>query len=86
MKVTDVRRNFTTVASKARVVIAGSEMAWFIPRGELDSDTASWRISSFAHTGDYGLSGGFWSGDYYPLVQDPLIPIAPVESTILIGP
>ncbi len=85
LKVTDARLDYAVVSSSARVVIAGSEMGWFIPRGELDSDNAGWRITAFAHTGDYGLSGGFWSADYHPPVGNPLVPIPAPESVIVIG-
>ncbi len=86
LKVTDVRLDYATVSSNARVVIAGSEMAWFIPRSELDSDMAGWRITSFVHTGDFGFSGGFWSADYNPLINEPLIPIPTPDSMIEIYP
>jgi len=37
--VTDVRQDFADVASDVRVLIVGSEMAWFVPLQELESET-----------------------------------------------
>ncbi|MHC4633328.1 MAG: Ig-like domain-containing protein [Planctomycetota bacterium] len=78
--VTDVRQNFAQVQSDARFVIAGPELAVFIPLDEFDTDTPTFRTTAFAHTGDFGMSGGPWSGDYYPLVGEPLLPVAGAES------
>jgi len=82
--VTDVRKDFAQVQSDARFVIAGAELAVFIPLDEFDTDTPTFRATAFGHTGDFGMSGGPWSGDYYPLVGDPLLPVAGAESVIVV--
>ncbi len=82
--VTDVRQDFALVQSDARFVIAGPELAVFIPLDEFDTDTPTFRATAFGHTGDFGMSGGPWSGDYYPLVSDSLLPVAGAESVIVI--
>lgn len=35
-------------------------------------DGAGWRVTSFAHTGDYGQNGSWWSGDVEPPVGSQL--------------
>jgi hypothetical protein len=83
-RVRDVRRRLAEVPSDARFVIAGRELAIFIPVREFDIGTPTFRATAFCHTGDFGLQGGPWSGDYFPLVRDPLLPVAMSDSVIVI--
>lgn len=56
------------------MVIAGRELAAFIPRSELNGSAPGFRVSNFRHEGDYGLQGGPWDAAYYPALDDPLMP------------
>jgi hypothetical protein len=84
VRVRDVRRGLAQVLSDARFVIAGRELAVFIPLGEFNTGLPTFRATAFCHTGDFGLQGGPWSGDYFPLVGDPLLPVAMSDSVIVI--
>jgi hypothetical protein len=84
-RVRDVRRNLAQVASDARFVIAGRELAVFIPVSEFNIPAPTFRVTAFCHTGDFGLKGGPWSGDYFPPVNGPLLPVAGSDSVIVIN-
>lgn len=83
IKVRDVRQNLAEVASQARIVLAGRELALLIPRAELDGAEPSFRVTAFRHEGDYGLTGGPWSASYFPYLDAPLLPAAS-GSTIVV--
>jgi hypothetical protein len=53
------------------MVVTGSELALLIPAAELPSATPGYRVTSFRHTGDFGLADP-WSADYHPDVGEPL--------------
>lgn len=76
MKVRDVRQGLAEVPSGARIVFRGRQMAILIPRSELDIDRPGFRVTAFAHDGDYGLRGGAYSADYFPGLDSSLQPIA----------
>jgi len=84
-RVRDVRRRLAEVPSNARFVIAGRELAVFIPVSEFDIPVPTFRATAFCHTGDFGLQGGPWSGDYFPPVNGPLLPVAGSDSVIVIN-
>ncbi len=71
----DVRLGLADVPSQARFIIAGKYIAFLVPRSELDGASPGFRTSAFRHEGDFGLMGGPWSGDYYPALDDPLLPV-----------
>jgi hypothetical protein len=74
-RVRDVRLGIVDVASHARFVIVDDEIGIFLPRSELDGAAPTFRTTAFRHEGDYGLSGGPWSGDYYPVLDQPLLAV-----------
>jgi hypothetical protein len=65
---------FAPLGSNARFVILDDELAAFIPMAELATPNPAGRVTFHCHLGDYGLSGGPWSGDYFPAPGDPLLP------------
>jgi len=81
-------QDFADVPSNAWVTIAssetGSEVGCFIPLAELDTDTPTFRVTAFCHTGDWGMFDP-WSGDYYPLLGE-LLPVPGPVYTVLSGP
>jgi hypothetical protein len=82
-KVVDARVDQVNgIPSGVRFVIAGRELAAFIPRAELDADP-SFRVTTFRHEGDYGLSGGPWYASYYPLLGEPLLPAAAGDAIVV---
>lgn len=84
VKVVDVRiSNTNPVPSAARFVIAGRELAIFIPRAELDGAAPTFRVTTFRHQGDYGLSGGPVDLSYYPLLGEPLLPAVVTSAIVL---
>lgn len=76
LQVRDARADLASYPSAARLVIAGPEFGILVPLSEFDTETPKFRTTAFAHEGDYGLSGGFWSGDYLPTLEEPLLPVA----------
>ena len=76
VRVRDVRQGFADVPTNARFVIAGAELAIFIPRAELDGAAPTFRTTAFRHEGDYGMNGGPWSGDYWPRFEEAYAPVA----------
>lgn len=71
------------VATGARLIVAGREFAAFIPRAELDGTAPGFRVTTFRHEGDYGLSGGPWDASYHPPLDEPLMPAAAGETIVL---
>jgi hypothetical protein len=85
VKVVDARiSNTNPVPSAARFVIAGRELAIFIPRSELNGAAPTFRATTFRHQGDYGLNGGPIDLSYWPPLQEPLAP-AVVTSAIVVA-
>lgn len=76
--VREVSPALAEVSSGARMVVLGRQLAIFVPADEIDPTLATFRVTAFSHTGDYGFTGGPWSGDYYPPLEYPLLPIAQV--------
>ncbi len=76
LQVRDARADLAAYPTAARLIIAGSEFGILVPLSDFDTATPTFRTSAFAHEGDYGLSGGPWSGDYLPTLDDPLMPVA----------
>ena len=75
IEVVDMRNGlFAPLGSNARFVILDDELAAFIPMAELATPNPAGRVTFHCHLGDYGLSGGPWSGDYFPAPGDPLLP------------
>ncbi len=75
VKVVDARiSNTNPVPSAARFVIAGRELAIFVPRSELNGAAPTFRATTFRHQGDYGLNGGPIDLSYWPLLDEPLAP------------
>jgi hypothetical protein len=62
----------TSLPSGARLVVRDDFVALIVPAGELESADPRFRISTFRHTGDFGLMGGPWTGDVVPTVDQPL--------------
>jgi hypothetical protein len=84
LRVVDARVSVSNpVASGARLLVAGREFAAFIPRAELDGTEPGFRVSTFRHEGDYGLSGGPWDASYHPPLEEPLLPAADGEPFVL---
>jgi hypothetical protein len=84
IKVVDARISTSNaVASNARMIVAGRELAAFIPRAELDGTAPGFRVTTFRHEGDYGLQGGPWDASYYPPLDEPLMPAAAGEAIVL---
>ena len=60
--------NQNELASAARVILFENAMVFVIPRSEVPGPGAGFRIFTFTHTGDFGLSASRdWSGDHHPL-------------------
>lgn len=75
LKVTDARNGFgfQQVASAARVIIHESVMLLAVPTSEFADPTPRYRVTAFAHHGDYGMNDPFyWSGDLHPTVAEGL--------------
>ncbi len=75
LKVTDARTGsgFQEIASAARVIIHEDAMLLMVPASEFADATPRYRVTAFAHHGDYGLNDPFyWSGDLAPPVAEGL--------------
>ena len=69
-------RRLIKVASAARVIIRGNAMLLVVPRSEFKVDKPKFRVTSFAHKGDFGIKPPHvWSGDPTPAVDQPLAEI-----------
>jgi len=67
-----VDNTFVPMPSQARIIFEGSSVALVVPASEFISPTPSVRASLFRHTGDFGQSGGTWSGMIFPPLGEPL--------------
>ncbi len=74
LAVTDATNgNLTAVASAARVIIRDNTMLLVVPVTEFAVPNPAYRVTSFAHNGDWGLNPPHtWSGDPTPTVHEPL--------------
>lgn len=75
IEVSDVRGGTPrAMPSQARISIIGAAMMLHVPADELPTLPAcpGARITTFTHTGDFGLQGGPWSADTEPTVDEPL--------------
>ncbi|MCR9246794.1 MAG: hypothetical protein NXI31_17310 [bacterium] len=62
-----------TVASAAHVIVRGDTMLLLVPRSEFAVARPPFRVTTFCHTGDYGIPAPHdWSGDPTPTVAEPL--------------
>ena len=67
---TAVDSNIQPAASNARVVISGNSIMAIIPAAEFESSCPDWRLTTFAHQGDYGINPPHnWSGRLEPPVD-----------------
>jgi len=66
--------DFAALPSDAFALIIDNTITWVVSDHEVQG-TQSYRASAYRHTGDWGMSGGPWNGDVYPVVGDPLMPI-----------
>jgi len=63
----------TTVSSAARAIVRGDSIVMVVPRSEFAVSNPPFRVSTFAHTGDFGQNPPFtWSGDPTPTVAEGL--------------
>ena len=53
----------------ARILIRGNAVVLLVPASEFAVADPSFRVTTFRHTGDFGLDGGEWSGDVEPAVD-----------------
>lgn len=83
MKATDVRAGFAEVPTGARFVVQGRELAFLVPRAELDGPAPSYRATSFWHEGDWGAGGSPWSGDYVPDLDEPLFVVDDADPIVV---
>jgi hypothetical protein len=67
---TAVDSNIQSMTSAARVVFTGNAVLWIIPASELGVACPDWRVTTFAHKGDYGINPpNEWSGRLEPPVS-----------------
>lgn len=60
-------------SSQARMIVQGNTMTLLVPRIEFHEPCPSYRMTAFAHEGDYGLRPPYvFSADVEPLVGQPL--------------
>ena len=52
----------------ARILIRNNAVVLLVPATEFTVANPSFRVTTFRHTGDFGLEGGDWSGDVEPVV------------------
>lgn len=81
MKVTDARDGaFLPVDdTAARIILRGNTIALVVPAGEFTVAKPSYRMTSFRHLGDYGMSPPHeWAADTEPLVSVGLSPYDPM--------
>lgn len=72
-KVIGPGNTINVVASGARAIIRGDSIVMVVPRGEFAVPNPPFRVSTFAHTGDFGQDPPFtWSGDPTPTVAEGL--------------
>ncbi|MFN3240506.1 MAG: hypothetical protein ACE37K_03225 [Planctomycetota bacterium] len=72
-KVVGAGNNIQTVSSAARAVIRGDTVVMVVPRSEFAVSNPPFRVTTFAHTGDFGQNPPFtWSGDPTPTVAEGL--------------
>lgn len=65
--------SINVVASGARAIISGDSIVMVVPRSEFAVQNPPFRVSTFAHTGDFGQNAPFtWSGDPTPTVAEGL--------------
>ena len=63
----------TVVPSAARVIVRGDTVLFVVPRSEFAVSNPPFRVTTFAHTGDFGQNPPYtWSGDPTPTVADGL--------------
>jgi len=63
----------TTVPSAARVIVRGDTVLFVVPRSEFAVSNPPFRVTTFAHTGDFGQNPPYtWSGDPTPTVAEGL--------------
>lgn len=68
-----VGNTITTVQSGARAIINGDSIVMVVPQSEFAVTNPPFRVSTFAHTGDFGQNPPFtWSGDPTPTVAEGL--------------
>jgi len=61
------------VASGVKAIIRGDSIVLVVPASEFVVTNPPFRVSTFAHTGDFGQSPPFtWSGDPTPTVAEGL--------------
>lgn len=73
VQVADEAGNITPVASDARVVIDGNTVTAYIPAAEFSDPCPDYRMTSFGHTGDFGLGDPrVWTADVEPVIEEGL--------------
>lgn len=75
-RVTDAENNVAQeVATAARAIISGNTICFAIPASEIAAAVPEYRVTAFAHTGDFGQNFPYdYSSDFAPGVFD-LMPI-----------
>lgn len=74
LKVRDATNSvITTYQSNATAVIDGSLIQYTIPADEIEVANPKYRVTAYAHKGDFGLQGGDWAMDILPPVDEPLL-------------
>ena len=73
MAATDAANNsFTPVTSDAKIIMLNNTLILVIPRSEFLAENIGYRMTTFRHTGDWGMSDDNWDGDVQPPVADGL--------------
>ena len=73
LSATDASNNsFIPYASDAKIVVVNNTLFLVIPRSEFFAENIGYRMTTFRHTGDWGMSDDNWDGDVQPPVADGL--------------
>lgn len=80
-QVTDGATGFSgPVPSAAVAMIRGNSILISIPMSEFPVSNPAYRLTSFRHSGDFGLNPPHdWSGDFHPRLAEPLFEISAAQ-------
>ena len=65
--------SIVSVQSDATASIDGSLIQYTVPAAEIEVSDPKYRVTAYAHQGDFGLQGGPWAMDILPPVDEPLL-------------
>ncbi|TFH26833.1 MAG: hypothetical protein E4H00_10125 [Myxococcales bacterium] len=82
LSATDARGgDFVSIPTNARLIIEANTMTLVVPATELSADAATFRVTSFCHSGDFGQNPPYdWTGDVEAPVDQPLREVQEVAS------